>query len=150
MSARSRAEEYLEDLERAYICIKQREDQLEVLRAKAEGGASFRYDRDRIQNSSGKNIQEERMIEYAAKSEEVSRRIAYYEQRKDKIITQIQEMRDPRHIDVLYKRYVQFKSRYTTAEEMGYQERQIDRITTAALRAFYYQHLNVSQDVAFS
>ena len=74
MSARSRAEEYLEELERVYVCIKQREDQLEVLRAKAEGASSFQYDRDRIRNYSGKNMVEERMIEYAAKSEEVSRR----------------------------------------------------------------------------
>ena len=55
---------------------------------------------------------------------------------KDKIINEIHQLKDYRHIDVLYQRYVQYHSFELIAVNMGYTIRRVYQLHGDALQEF--------------
>ena len=55
---------------------------------------------------------------------------------RNKIINEIHSMDNPVYIDILYKRYVQYKSLEEIAVEMSYSYRQIKRLHGISLQGF--------------
>lgn len=62
--------------------------------------------------------------------------IESYTQEQNKIISQIQSLEDSRYIEILYKRYVEFKSFELIAVELNYEYSWVTRIHNQALEEF--------------
>ena len=60
--------------------------------------------------------------------------IKQYTEKKNEIITTIQKLEDPRYIDILYKRYVEFETFERIADEKVYSWRHILRLHKQALK----------------
>lgn len=150
-----RAKEYLEQLGGIMANLERRQEQLEELRRECFDAKAIRYDKDIIQNS-GKNMVEERMIQYLDKAREIEGVMAYYFEQKDKLIGQIEELAEgtdkngENYASLLYKRYVERKRFEQIAKEMDYSHEWIRHMHKDALKAFWRLHLRETQDSTFS
>ncbi len=131
------AKEYLRQLRRI-------DRQLELLfkeREELERAQTYlrspQIDGDRVQTSPSGDPP---WMGYLIKWEEMSNRIGKkwdeLIKKKETIIDQIGTLSDSRHIDILGKRYVEFKSFEVIAVEMGYSFEYTLRIHWEALKAF--------------
>lgn len=131
------AKEYLRQLRRIdrqlELLVKERE---ELERAQTYL-RSPQIDGDRVQTSPSGDPP---WMGYLIKWEEMSNRIGEkwdeLIKKKETIIDQIGKLSDSRHIDILGKRYVEFKSFEMIAVEMGYSFEYTLRIHWEALKAF--------------
>ena len=121
--------------------IRQKADQLAELRTKAEGNGSMDYAADRVQttpvDSMSANVG--RMLEL---EEQVMMTLRQYIETKTKIVDEIQQLEDARYIEILYKRYVEYKSITAVAYEMGYEYTWFCHLHGDALKAFGDRFLN--------
>ena len=93
------------------------------------------YSADRVQttpvDSMSANVG--RMLEL---EEQVMQRLRQYIETKARIMDEIQQLEDARYIDILYKRYVEYKSITAVAYEMGYEYTWLCHLHGDALKAF--------------
>ena len=114
------AKEYLEQIEKLTIKIRQREEQLECLRETAGGASAIRYDKESVQVSITPDIVERNVIKLITLEEQILIEKVRMESLKNKIIEQIQAIDDKRYMDLLYLKYVKFEKYYEIAERMSY------------------------------
>lgn len=114
------AKEYLEQIEKLTIKIRQREEQLECLRETAGGASGIRYDKESVQVSITPDIVERNVIKLITLEEQVLVEKIRMESLKNKIIEQIQAIDDKRYMDLLYLKYVKLERYYEIAERMRY------------------------------
>ena len=114
------AKEYLEQIEKLTIKIRQREEQLECLRETAGGASAIRYDKESVQVSITPDIVERNVIKLITLEEQILIEKVRMENLKNKIIEQIQAIDDKRYMDLLYLKYVKFEKYYEIAERMSY------------------------------
>lgn len=115
------AKEYLKQLQKIDVMIKQRQQERDALRAMLGSIGSFDYSKDRVQTSPSGDAQYAKTVEKIADIEaEVDRLIDDYANKKDTIIGQIQILEKNNHMEILYKRYVEFKRMGEIAREMNY------------------------------
>lgn len=126
--------EYLRQLKTAEIKIEQKEEELERLKASLES-ISTGTDSERVQTTPRDRLSEEVPI-IADLKEEIKSDIKALLILKNKIINEIQSMDNPVYINILYKRYVQYKSLEEIAVEMSYSYRQIKRLHGISLQGF--------------
>ena len=76
-------------------------------------------------------------------TEEINAEIDKFVDEKHLIINQIQALNDPKHIELLYKRYVEFKRLEAVAVEMNYTYQYIVELHGYALKEFQSTHENL-------
>ena len=129
------AKEYLRQLKAMDIKIHQRQKQVEELRALAFG-CGGRNNGERVQTSRSVDTMEKNIVKYVDIERECDKAIDDYIDFKNIIISKIQALSDCRHVEVLYKRYVEYKSFGKIAREMKYSYDSIVHLHGGALREF--------------
>lgn len=114
-----RAKEYLKTLQKLDTVINQKIEELGSLRTMSGSIGGIDYSKDRVQTSPSGDAPFVKMIgRIVDLEEEINREVDRYVDEKHKIINQIQGLSTHTHIQLLYKRYVEFKKFETIAIEM--------------------------------
>lgn len=134
------AKQYLQQIQRYDTRIKHKALQIEEIRTQAAGLHAIDYSADRVQASPSDRLANviSRWYELECQLTDLCDR---YIRRKAIIIQQIESLPDERYVQVLYKRYVEYKSMVVVANEMYYAYEYCCRIHGHALRAFYNAYL---------
>lgn len=141
--AATSAKEYLSQIRKLDIMIQQKVDQLQELQAKAEGVGSMDYSADRVQTSPVDSMSKN-VISIVDLEADIRRKLNQYIQTKTKIIDEIQALDDAKHIEILYKRYVEYKTITAVAYEMGYEYTWLCHLHGDALAAFTDKYLKTT------
>lgn len=126
--------EYLRQLRTAEIKIEQKEEELERLKSSLES-ISTGTDGERVQTTPRDRLSEEitRIVDL---EKEINSDLGALLMLRNKIINEIQSMDNPVYINILYKRYVEYKSLEEIAVEMSYSYIHIKRLHGYALLEF--------------
>lgn len=130
-----KASEYLGQVEVLNVRIDQKRKELERIQNEAYGVKGMRYDTDRVQTSPVDHMPDMviRCIELVPEIlKDIERNIEFRHQ----IIYQIQGMPDLKHVQLLYKKYVELKTNPEIAGEMNMAEDTVRKIHTKALQEF--------------
>ncbi len=138
------AKEYLQQLQRLDTVINQKIAELEDLRLKAESVGSIDYAKDKVQTSSAGDAPFVNMVGRIADLEaQIRDEIDMYINDKHKIINQIQDLVNSAYVQVLYKRYVEFKNFALIADEMNFTYQYVLGLHQKALQEFQTMHINI-------
>lgn len=138
------AKEYLKQLKKLDVMINQKAKELEDLRLKATSVGSIDYSKGRSQTNSFKGASFVELIEHIADLEaEINIDIDKLVDRKHKIIKQIQALDDTNYMEILYKRYVEFKKLEEIAVEMNFTYQYTREIHGYALQEFETTYKNL-------
>ena len=111
-------------------------DGIEYLHQKMSQVSAIRYDKDTVQSSPELDPMGEIYVQIEEKEKELADELL----RRDEIVARITAMQDPRHVDVLYARYVGDTPHpptwETIADTIGYSRIQTIRIHGTALEEF--------------
>lgn len=132
--------QYLQQIYRLYAKIRQRQEQLDELKAAASGFRAIDYSADRIQSSPSDRMADV-VGRYADMEAEVQELIDAFFVKKNLIISQIQSLEDPRYADVLYARYVSFEPFRKIARDLHYDYDYCCHLHGRALKAFEQAYL---------
>lgn len=110
--------------------------QADDLRQMAQATGALDYSRDRVQTSVSGDPISNTVIRYLSLEEEIDRQINQFVDLKNQIINQIQELKDINYVQVLFKRYVEYKGLEVIAIEMGYTYPYVRALHGHALQEF--------------
>ena len=128
--------EYLSQIEKLSIIIKQKKEESRELKELCLCAGGIDYSKDKIQASAGDAGFEnmiEKIIELDSK---INNLISIYAELKNKIINEIQQLNNPTYVKILYKRYVEYKTLNQIAKEMNYTYDWIKHVHGYALQEF--------------
>lgn len=132
-----KAKEYLNRLRYIDTVINQKKQEVEKLRLIAESTPGIDYSRERVQISPSGDAPFIPIVNRILELEnEINADIDELIEEKYKIIKQIQSLPDIRHVRILYKKYVEFKSLEQIADELGYAYAYVRSLHTDALVNF--------------
>lgn len=137
------ARQYLEQLEVIDIKINQHLERLEEMKVNATCIGAIDYSKDRVQTSLlGDKLSNDvsRYIDFDA---QINAEIDRFVDAKEQIISEIQGLNVKNYIQVLFKRYVQYKSLKLTASEMGMSYQYVRNIHKKALASFDKTYKNL-------
>lgn len=138
-----KAKEYLQQLKRLDTMINQKNQELNDLRLKAGGTGSVDYSKERVQTSPSGEAQFAKLLERIIDLEtEINAEIDAFVDKKHTIINQIQRLKNPDYIRLLYKRYVEYKSLKRICVEMNFSYNYIKHLHGYALQNFQEKILN--------
>lgn len=101
--------------------INQKLSEIEDLRAKAQSVSGIDYSKEKTGEGFAGNAGFVRVVErIITLKEDIDREINEFADQKHKIINQIQGLENLKHVEVLYKRYVEYKRLAAVAKEMNY------------------------------
>ena len=126
---------YLGQIEEYRLKMEQLNDQYRMMRQNAIRMGSA-PDGERVQSSVGGDLLSADVSKMVDAEQELKRRWNEYAKRRNKIIMQIQQMRNKNYEQVLWKRYVECKDFFTIADEMGYTYKYILNLHGWACKAF--------------
>lgn len=139
------AKEYLRQLEVLNTKINQKIQEAEDLRLIAEGTGSLALNPNKVQTSIARDKLSETVCRYVDLEHKIDSMIDSFVDQKDMIINQIQSLQcgdnTNKYINVLYKRYVEFKSLEKISVEMNYEYKWTCKIHGYALKEFDEQVL---------
>ncbi len=131
------AKEYLQQLHKADVVINQRVQEKADIRARLFSIGSFDYTKERVQMSLPTSAGYEREIEKLNDLEnEIDRLIDAYVNLKHKIIGEIHGLKNWKHIEILYKKYVEGKRLEEISIEMDYTFQYVVLLHGYALKEF--------------
>lgn len=137
--------EYLRQIRLFDICIRQKEAELAAMRSEIES-MSAAVTGERVQTSTN-----DKMSEKVSHIVDLERQIIQDKEKflrmKDRIINEIQSLDNSVYVDILYKRYVEYKQLEEIAVEMNYSYRQVLRLHGFALQEFKRWHTMSHSDV---
>lgn len=137
------AKDYLRQLKRLDTIITQKLQELNDLRATLDCLGGTDYSKERVQTSpTGDASFISRIHSIIEMETEIDAEIDRYIDTKHKIINQIQGLKDTRHIEILFKRYVEFKSIEAIADEMHYTDQYVKEMLGHALCSFQNTYRN--------
>lgn len=127
--------EYLSQIFLLSMKVKTKRQQAAELRDNITGVCGIDYSGIKVQTSPKARMQEtiDRLV---GLEEEIARDILEMELKKEKVIGQINQMKNPAHIQILKLRYIDFLKWEEISEIMGYSTRQVYRLHGKALREF--------------
>lgn len=132
-----KAKEYLQQLKRLDIVIKQKSKEVNDLCSKSKSISSIDYSKERVRTSPSGEASFVKLIGRIVDLEtEISQEINTFLQEKHKIINQIQELNNTDYIRLLYKRYVEYKSLEHICVEMDFSYDYIKHLHGYALKDF--------------
>ena len=132
--------EYLRQLRTAEIKIEQKEEELERLKSSLES-ISTGTDSERVQTTPRDRLSEEitRIVDL---EKEINSDLGAMLMLRNKIINEIQSMDNPVYKNILYKRYVQYKSLEEIAVEMSYSYTRLRHLHGRALQGFKKKYID--------
>ncbi len=129
--------QYLLQLPRLAQMIRQRQIQIEELRALMEGTGGFDYSKPMVKSSPPPDPPYVELVSQLTETEEHARSlIRAYTAKQNEIIGRIERVPDERYQRLLCLRYVQGRSLQEIADEMMYEYRWIRQMHGRALEAF--------------
>lgn len=114
------AREYLEQIEIMELKIKQRKKELLALKLSATGTGSLNITDKVMSSGSSSDKMSDTVIEYIELEESIKKEIKRLNLKRNEIIGKIHKLKKKEHIDILYKKYVEYKSLMQIGEEMDY------------------------------
>ena len=131
------AKEYLKDLKRLDTMINQKIKELDDLKALREGVGGLDYSKDRVQTSmSGDAAFVKPTLRIIELEREIAKEVNEFANKKHAMINQIHSLSNSKHIEILYKRYIEFKSFEIIAVEMKYNYDYVRALHSTALKKF--------------
>ena len=137
------AKEYLEQIELLDIKIHQKEEELERVRETAGGAAAIRYDKDRVQTSVMADAVERNVLKIIDLEEKIFQQKLQLTTLRNNIIDQIQDLEDPRYIQILYLRYVNYEKFEKISLDMNYDYTYTRSLHGEALGMFEIKYANI-------
>lgn len=139
-----KAKEYLQQLQRLDTMINQKIKELGDLRLMSQSVGGIDYSKERVQSSpSGDAPFVKPVLRMIELEQEINAEIDRFVDEKHEIINQIQVLQNPKHIDILYKHYVEFKRLEIVAVEMNFTYQYIVELHGTALKEFQLTHENL-------
>lgn len=139
-----KAKEYLQQLQRLDTMINQKIKELGDLRLMSQSVGGIDYSEDCVQSSpSGDAPFVKPVLRMIELEQEINAEIDRFVDEKHEIINQIQALQNPKHIDILYKHYVEFKRLKIVAVEMNFTYQYIVELHGTALKEFQLTHENL-------
>ena len=142
-----KAKEYLGNLRALKIKLDQKKAQLLELTMARGNIGSFDYSKERVQASTDGNQVENDAIKLLMLESNIKDDIIEFEQQKDKIIREIHRLKNPEHITLLFKRYVEFKRLEVIAVEMNFTYQYARELHGIALQDFETSYTNLQNNV---
>lgn len=127
--------QYLMQIQRYEILIDNKLSELHRLR-QLLGSISVMNDSERVMTSGSKDKIGDSVSKIVDLENEITKRISEYTELREKIISQIDCIKDINYYNVIFGRYVDGKGFGQIADDMGYSERQISRFHREALGLF--------------
>ena len=132
-----RAKEYLRSLKRFDVKIKNLQWELEELENKAIGISSVDYSSDNVQSSSsGDPAFVKMMPKIKVVKDELEKTIEDFVEKRHEMILMINSLSNTNYIQVLFKRYVEFKKFDDIATEMSYEVQSVKNFHWKAIQEF--------------
>ena len=135
---------YLQQIRIFDTRIRQKRDLYIEIRESALSVGSIRYDKEQVQTSKSGDTLEKNVIRYLELEEQLEKESEELLNLKNKIINEIQSLDDDRFINILYKRYVEYKSYELIAVEMNYSFDYVKELHRDALIKFKIKHPTLS------
>lgn len=139
-----KAKEYLQQLQRLDTVINQKIKELDGLRLELQSTRGIDYSKERVQSSPSGSAPfvnlTGRIMDLEA---EINAEIDCFVDKKHQIINQIQGLSNATHIQVLFKRYVEFKRLEVIAVEMNFTYQYTRALHGNALRNFERSYTNL-------
>lgn len=138
-----KAKEYLQQLQQLDTMINQKIKEIQDLRLKSQSTKSIDCSKEWVQTSFFKNAPFLKLIGRMIDLEtEIDAEINTFIDKKNKIINQIQGLKNADYINLLYKRYVEYKSLERICVEMNFSYGYIKHLHGYALKRFEDRILN--------
>lgn len=139
-----KAKEYLQQLQRLDTVINQKIKEVDDLRLKSRSVGSIDYSKERVQTSPSGDAPFVKLIGRIIDLEqEINAEIDAFVDDKHKIINQIQGLKNRKYIEILYKRYVEFKRLEVVAVEMNFTYQYVVELHGYALKDFQTTYENL-------
>lgn len=137
-----KAKEYLQQLQKLDVLIDQKLKELSDLRSTLTSIGGIDYSKERVQTSpSGDAPYVNTLTKIVDLDAEINADIDRFVDQKHEIINQIQALQNVDEVDLLHKRYVEYKTFEMIAVEMHYTIRNIYFIHGRALKSFQDAYL---------
>lgn len=130
------AKEYLARLRNADLKIEARRLEIEQLKILATCSGGLNTDQVNVKSSKAADSMAKKVIDFVDKEAELKKDIERLIELRHQIIDMIFKLEDVRYIEVLFKRYVQYKRFEQIACEMSFSYDRARHIHIEALRAF--------------
>lgn len=138
-----KAKDYLKRLKRLDTIINQKMQELSALRSTAGSPAGIDYSKERVQTSPSGDAPFVHAVHKIIELEkEINAEIDKFVDEKHTIINQIQGLTKVTHIQLLFKRYVEYKNFETIAIEMNFTYQYVIELHGYALQEFEKTYLN--------
>ena len=130
------AKEYLARLRNADLKIEARRLKIEQLKILAACSGGLNTDKVNVKSSKAADSMAKKVIDFVDKEAELKKDIERLIELRHQIIDMIFKLEDVRYIEVLFKRYVQYKRFEQIACEMSFSYDRARHLHIEALRAF--------------
>lgn len=130
------AKEYLMQIKLLDVKIQQKRTQVDDLKDRATSISGQQTDAVRVQSSKDGDTIGRKVAKYADLEAEIEADTYELLQLKHSIINQIQQLTDRRYVELLYKRYVEYKRLELIALEMNYDYDYVRALHGYALQEF--------------
>lgn len=137
-----RAKEYLRQIRIADKKINNLIHEVDMLRDSISHPKPINYDKDPVQGGSRNDSMAASIAKYVDMEQEINRQTDGLIDLRHKIIGEINQLNNPAHIELLFKRYVEYKTWEQIAVEMDYTIRWIYSLHGSALQEFEAKHFN--------
>lgn len=138
------AQRYLQQIKILDTKIKQKEDQYFEIYNAATNAGEIRFDKELVQTTRTGDRTEKLVIKYSQLEKEISEQKLKFHEIKNRIINEIQELSDDRYINILYKRYVEYKNYEVISKEMRYSFDYVKELHRNSIKAFEEKHPTIS------
>lgn len=134
------AKEYLKQVETLDTKIQQKKIELDSLKDNAIGLGAFDYSKEKVQTSASESLSV-KVAKYVDFERELQEDNARFAELKHRVINQIHMLDDPKYINVLFKKYIEYKGLKEISKELGYSYDHIRRVHGWALLEFQRKNL---------
>lgn len=135
------AKEYLKQVETLDAKIQQKKIELAGFKEEATCTGAFDYSAEKVQTSSKADSMSKKVAKYVDLENEIHEDIERFTELKHKVIGQIHMLDDPKYINVLFKKYIEYKGLKEISKELGYSYDHIRRVHGWALLEFQRKNL---------
>ena len=136
-----KAKEYLKQVELMDVKIRQKKIELAGLKEEATCTGAFDYSAEKVQTSSKADSMSKKVAKYVDLENEIHEDIERFTELKHKVIGQIHMLDDTKYINVLFKKYIEYKGLKEISKELGYSYDHIRRVHGWALLDFQRKNL---------
>lgn len=136
-----KAKEYLKQVELLDVKIRQKKIELAGLKEEATCTGAFDYSAEKVQTSAKADSMSKKVAKYVDLENEIHEDIERFTELKHKVIGQIHMLDDPKYINVLFKKYIEYKGLKEISKELGYSYDHIRRLHGWALLEFQRKNL---------